>query len=111
MIEVMDRVKEIQKEAKEIINKASTEAEKIKESFVQKIANANEDAFIAQIAQAEKKAEKLKDNINLTIEKELTKIMTTAEQQAKEFESNAKINYEKAINYVIDVLINKEGKK
>ena len=111
MFEVMDRVKEIQLEAKEIINKAYTKAEKIKESFSQEITNANEDAFLEQIAQAEKKAEKLKDNINLTIEKEFTKIMTAAEQQAKEIESNAKINYEKAINYVVDIVINKEVKK
>ena len=53
--------------------------EKIKESFSQEITNANEDAFLEQIAQAEKKAEKLKDNINLTIEKEFTKIMIAAE--------------------------------
>ena len=37
--------------------------------------------------------------------------MSTAEQQAKEIELKAKINYDRAINYVVDLIINKEVKK
>ncbi len=111
MLEIFNIIKENQQEAKKIINEASIEAEKIKQGLLQKSVATNEEAFLAEIAQAEKRADELQKSSNLGIEEEIKHILRTAEQQAKEIEIKAKINHEKAVNDVLDMLLNRSEKK
>jgi len=110
MLEFLNIIKEKQQEAKKIINKASIEAEKIKQGLVLKSKTANEEAFLTEIAQAEKRADELHKNSSLGIEQEIKQILDNVEVEAKEIEKKAKINYEKAVNEVINMIINKSEK-
>jgi len=110
MLEFLNIIKEKQQEAKKIINKASIEAEKIKQGLVLKSKTANEEAFLAEIAQAEKRADELHKNSSLGIKQEIKEILNNVEIQVKEIENKVKINYEKAVNEVINMLINGSGK-
>ncbi len=111
MLEILNKIKEIQQEAKNIINKASNEAENIKKGITQKSITANEEAFNAEIAQAEKNAEDVRKNSKLSMKQEIEQILSRAEQQAKEIELKVETNQEKAINYVIDMIFNRGGVK
>ena len=111
MLEVLELIKEKQQEAKKIINDASIEAEKIKQGLLQKSRTINEEAYLAEIALAEKRADELKLHSSSSVEEEIKQIRSMAEQQAKEIEIKAKINQDKAINYVLDLLFNRGGKK
>jgi vacuolar-type H+-ATPase subunit H len=111
MLEVLNIIKEKQQEAKKIISDASIEAEKIKQGLLQKSVAENEKAFLAEIAQAEKKADELHKSSSLGIDQEIKQILSTAEQQAKEIEIKAKINHEKAVNDVLDMILNRSEKK
>ncbi len=111
MLEVLKIIKEKQQEAKEIINNAFIEAEKIKEGLLQKSVVANEEAFLDEIAQAEKRADKLLKSSNLGITQEIKEIRSKAEQQAKEIEVKAKANYNKAVNIVLEMIFNRSAKK
>ncbi len=111
MLEILNKIKENQQEAKKIINDASIEAEKIMQGLLQKSVAANEEAFLAEIAQAEKRADELQKSSILGIDQEIKQILSTAEQQAKEIEIKAKINHEKAVNDVLDMIFNRSGKK
>lgn len=111
MLEVLNKIKEIQQEAKKIINDASIEAEKIKQSLVQKSIAANEEAFLTEITQAEKRADELQKSSSLGFDKEMKLILSIAEQQAREIEIKAKVNHEKAVNDVVDMIFNRSDKK
>ncbi len=111
MLEILNLIKENQQEAKKIINDASIEAEKIKEGLLKKSVTANEEAFLAEIAQAEKKADESQKSSSLGINQEIKEIMNKADQQAKEIENKAKVNHEKAVNFVIDMIFSKSEKK
>jgi vacuolar-type H+-ATPase subunit H len=111
MLEVLNTIKETQKEAEKIINDASIEAEKIKGGLLQKSVTANEEAFLTEIAQAEKRADKAQKSSSLGIEQETKQILSTAEQTAKEIENKAKVNHEKAVNFVIDMIFSRSEKK
>jgi len=111
MLEVLNIIKEKQQEAKKIINDASVEAEKIKQGLLQKSVAENEKAFLAEISQAEKKADELQKSSSLGIEQEIKQILSTAEQQAKEIEIKAKVNHNKAVNDVLDMIFNRSEKK
>ncbi len=111
MLEILNQIKENQKEAKKIINDASLEAEKIKEGLLKKSVTANEEAFLAEIAQAEKRADESQKSSSLGIDQETKKILSKAEQQAKEIENKAKVNQEKAVNFVLDMIFSKSEKK
>ena len=111
MLEVLNIIKEKQREAKKIINDASVEAEKIKQGLLQKSVAENEKAFLAEISQAEKKADELQKSSSLGIEQEIKQILSTAEQQAKEIEIKAKVNHNKAVNDVLDMIFNRSEKK
>ena len=111
MLEVLKIIKENQQEAKKIISDASIEAEKIKQGLSQKSIAANEETFLAEIAQAEKRADELQKSTRLGIDQELKQILSTAEQQAKEIEIKAKFNHEKAVNVVLDMIFNRSEKK
>ena len=110
MLEVLNKIKEIQQETKKIINDASIEAEKIKQGLFQNSAAVNEEAFLAEIAQAEKRADELQKSSILGIDQEIKQILSTAEQQAKEIDIKAKVNHEKAVNDVLDLLFNRSEK-
>ena len=111
MIEVLKIIKEKQQEAKKIINEASIEAQKIKHDLLQKSVAANEEAYLAEIAQAEKKADELLNSTSLGIDQQIKQILSKGEQQAKEIEIKAKINHEKAVNNVLDIIFNRSEKK
>ena len=111
MLEVLDKIKEKQEEAKKIIDEASIEVEKIKQGLLDKSVNANEEAFLTEIAQIEKKANELRKRSLLGIDVKIKEILNKAEQQAKEIEIKAKVNHEKAVNYVVDMIFNKGEKK
>ena len=111
MLEILNKIREQQQEAKKIIDDASIKAEKIKQGILQKSIAANEEAFLAEIAQADKRADKLHKGHNLGIDQEIKQIMNKAEQQAKEIETKAKVNYKKAVNEVIDMIFNRSEKK
>ena len=111
MLEVLNIIKEKQQEAKKIISDASIEAEKIKQGLLQKSVAENEKAFLAEISQAEKKADELQKSSSLGIEQEIKQILSTAEQQAKEIEIKAKVNHNKAVNDVLDMIFNRSEKK
>lgn len=111
MIEVMNKIKENQQEAKKIINDASIKAEKIKQGLLQKSVAVNEEAFLVEIAQAEKRADELQKSSSLGIDQEIKQILSKAEQQAKEIEIKAKVNHEKAVNDVLDMIFNRSEKK
>ena len=111
MLEVLKIIKENQQEAKKIINNAYIEAEKIKEGLLQKSVTANEEAFLTAIAQAEKRADESQKSSSLGIDQETKQILSTAEQQAKEIENKAKVNHEKAVNFVLDMIFSKSEKK
>ena len=111
MLEVLKIIKEKQEEAKKIIHNASFEAEKIKKGLLQKSVAANEEAYLAEIAQAEKKADELQKSSSLGIDQEIKHILITAERQAKEIEIKAKDNHEKAVNDILGMLFNRSEKK
>ena len=111
MLEVLNKIKEYQQEVKKIINDASIEAEKIKQGLIKKSVAANEEAFLAEIAQAEKRADELQKSSSMGIDQEIKQILSTGEQQAKEIEIKAKINHEKAVNDVLDMIFNRSEKK
>ncbi len=111
MLEVLKIIKEKQQEAKKIISDASIEAEKIKEGMLQKSLAANEEAFLDEITQAEKRADEILKSHSLGIDHEIKRILSTAEQKAKEIEIEAKINHEKAVNYVLEMLFSGSEKK
>jgi len=111
MLEVLKKIKEKQQEANKIIDDASIEAEKIKQGVLQKAIAANEEVYLAEIAQAEKRAAELQENSRLGIEREIKQILITAEQQGKEIEIKAKVNHEKAVKYVLDMIFNRSEKK
>ncbi len=111
MLEVLNKIKENQQVAKKIIKDASIEAEKIKQGLLQKSVAANEEAFLAEIAQAQKRANELQKSSSLGIVQEIKQILSTAELQAKEIEIKAKANHEKAVNNVLDMIFNRSEKK
>ncbi len=111
MLEILKIIKDNQQEAKKIISDASIEAEKLKQDLLKKSVAANVKAFLAEIAQAEKRADELQKSTRLGIDQELKQILSTAEQQTKEIEIKAKINHEKAINDVLDMIFNRSEKK
>ena len=106
MLEVLKIIKEKQQEAKKIINEASIEAQKIKHDLLQKSVAANEEAYLAEIVQAEKRADELLNSSSLGIDQQIKQILSKGEQQAKEIEIKAKINHEKAVNNVLDIIFN-----
>ena len=110
MLEVLKIIKEKQQEAKKIIDEANIKAEKIKQALLQKSGTINEEAYLAEIAQAEKRANELKLQNSLGTDTEINQIRNRAEQQAKEIEIKAKINQERAVNYVLDLKFNR-GRK
>ena len=111
MLEVLNIIKENQQKAKKIINNASIEAEKIMQGLLQKSVAANEEAFLAEITQAEKRADELQKSSSSGIVQEIKQILSTAEQQAKEIEIKAKANHEKAVNDVLDIIFYRSEKK
>ncbi|MHA1474617.1 MAG: hypothetical protein ACTSRX_00080 [Promethearchaeota archaeon] len=111
MREVLNLIKEKQQEAKKIINDASIEAEKIKQGLLQKSVAANNEGYLAEITQAEKKADELLKTGILGIDQDIKQILITAEQQVKEIEIKAKGNHEKAVNDVVDMLLSRSEKK
>ncbi len=111
MLEVLKIVKENQQKAKKIINNASIEAEKIMQGLLQKSVAANEEAFLAEITQAEKRADELQKSSNLGIDQEIKQIQSTAKQKAKEIEIKAKLNHDKAVNAVLDMIFNRDEVK
>ena len=111
MLEVLNVIKEKQQEAKKIINDASIEAEKIKQGLLQKSVAENEKAFLGEIAQAEKRADELQKSSSLGMDQKIKQILSTAEQQAKEIEIKAKVNHNKAVNDVLDMIFNRSEKK
>jgi len=111
MLEVLNIVKENQQEAKKIINNATIEAEKIKQGLLQKSEAANEEAFIAEIIKAEKRADELLKSSSLGIDQEKKQMMSAAEQQIKKIDIQAKVNHEKAVNAVVDMIFNRGEKK
>jgi vacuolar-type H+-ATPase subunit H len=111
MLEVLKKIKEKQQEAKKIINDASIEAQKIKQGLLEKSVAVNEEAYLAEIAQAEKRADELLNSSSLGIDQQIKQILSKGEQQAKEIEIKAKINHEKAVNNVLDIMFNRSEKK
>jgi len=111
MFEVLNKIREKQKEAKKIINDASLEADKIKQGLMQKSVAISEEAYLAEIAQAEKRANELLKSSSLGAEQEIKKISSATEQQVNEIEIKAKINYEKAVNVILEMLFNRNEKK
>ena len=111
MLEILNKIKEVQQEARDIINKAVIEAENIKKGITQKSIAANEEAFNAEIAQAEKKAEELRNNSRKSIKQEKEQILSNAEQQSKDIEIKVETNQDKAVNYVLDIIISSGGEK
>ncbi|GAH04348.1 unnamed protein product, partial [marine sediment metagenome] len=97
MFEVLKIIKEKQQEAKKIIDEANIKAEKINQALLQKSGTINEEAYLAEIAQAEKRADELKLEANLGIDAEIKQILSMAEQQAKDIEIKAKFNQGKAV--------------
>ena len=111
MLEVLKKIKEKQQEAKKIIYDASIEAQKIKQGLLQKSLAVNEEVFLAEIAQAEKRADELQKSSSLGIDLEIKQILSRGEQQAKEIEIKAKTNHEKAVNDVLEMIFNRGVKK
>ena len=111
MLEVLKIIREKQQEAKKIIDEANFKAEKIKQALLQKSGAINEEAYLTEIAQAEKRANELKSQSSLGIEGEIKHILSIAEQQAKKIEMKANANQEKAVYYVLDLLFYRGGKK
>ena len=111
MLEVLKIIKEKQQEANKIIDDASIEAEKIKQSLLQKSKAVNEEAFLAEISQAEQKADELLNSSSLGIDQEIKQIMSKAEQHTKEIEIKAKVNHEKAVKAVLEMLFNRIEEK
>ena len=111
MLDVLKKIKEKQQEAKKIINDASIEAQKIKQGLIQKSVAVNEEVYLAEIAQAEKRADELQKSRSLGIDQEIKQILSKGELQAKEIEIKAKANHEKAVNNVLDMIFNRSEKK
>ena len=111
MREVLNLIREKQQEAKKIIKDAYIEAEKIKQGLLQKSVAANNEGYNAEITQAEKKADELLKTGVSGIDQEINQILITAEQLVKEIEIKAKNNHEKAVNDVIDLIVNGSEKK
>jgi len=111
MLEVLKKIKEKQQEAKKIIDEASIEAQKIKQGLLEKSVAINEEAYLAEIAQAEKRADELLNSSSLGIDQQIKQILSKGEQQAKEIEIKAKINHEKAVNNILDIIFNRSEKK
>ncbi len=111
MLEILKVIKEKQQEAKKMIDEASIEAQKIKQDLLQKSVAVNEEAFLAEISQAEQKADELLKSSSLGIDQEIKQIMSKAEQHAKEIEIKAKVTHEKAVKVVLEMLFNRSEEK
>ncbi len=110
MLEVLKKIKEKQQEAKKIIDEANIKAEKIKQGLIQESETVNEEAFLAEISQAEQKADELLKRSSLGIDQEIKQIMSKAEQHAKEIEIK-EANHEKAVKVVLEMLFNRSEEK
>jgi vacuolar-type H+-ATPase subunit H len=111
MIDILKRIQKTQQEAKKIISDALIEADKIKQGMIQKSIEVNKESYLAEIAQAEKRANVLLKSNNIGIKLEIKKIFSTAERQAKEIEIKAKVNHEKAVNDVLNLIFYRSEKK
>ncbi len=111
MLEVLKIIKEKQQEANRIIDEANIKAEKIKQGLIQESETVNEEAFLAEISQAEQKADELLKSSSLGIDQKIKQIMSKAEQHAKEIEIKVKANHEKAVKVVLEMLFNRSEEK
>ena len=105
MLEVFKAIKENHLEAKRIIDDATAEVIKIKQEAAQKGLSAYEEAYKAAISQAGQKAIDVKRKTAEEAERELEKLLSHAEEQAKEIEAKAEKNFERAVNAVLDMVL------
>jgi V/A-type H+-transporting ATPase subunit G/H len=107
MLDILKKIKDIQKEADKIIEDAKLEAKKIKQGLDQKAIAANEETYRMEIAKAEKTAEELQTTSILGMDEEIKKLLSSAEQKAKEIEIKAEENYDKAVQEILGILFNR----
>ena len=105
MLEVFKAIKEKHLEAKRIIDKATAEAEIIKQEATKKGLNAYGEAYKATISQAEQKAITVKRKTEKEAERELAKLVSDAEERAKEIEAKAEKNFGNAVSTVLNMVL------
>ena len=98
-------IKETSLEAKRILEEAKAQAERIKKEGEQKASSRYGEVYAATISQAEQKAIDLKRDVAKKAEHELKDTLCQAEQQVKEIEAKATKNFERAVNIVLDEII------
>ena len=105
MLRVFKEIKEINLRAKKIVEEANAQAEKINKESHQKALEAYDIAYNNIIKKTKKETVELKQKKEKDIEHELEKIKTESEKIAKEIEVKSKRNFEKAVNYVLNIIL------
>ena len=105
LIEAFKAIKEKHLEAKRIVEEATAQAEKLKNEAEQKALSVYEEAYEATLSRAEQKALDLKRNTVKDSEYELRRFLSNAEDQAKGIEAKARKNFEKAVDSVLDLIL------
>ena len=105
MLEAFKAIKKNHLEAKKIIDEANAEVEKIKQEAAQKGLSVYEEAYKAAVSQAGQKAIDVKRKTAEEAGRELEKLLSYAEEQAKEIEAKAEKNFERAVNAVLDMVL------
>ena len=105
VLEAFKAIKETHLEAKRIIDAATNEAEKLKKEAEQKALSVYEKAYETNLSQAERKAMGIKRKAVKDAEHELEKFLLNAEDQAKGIEAKARKNFKKAVDSVLDTIL------
>lgn len=104
MLEELKAIKETHIEAKQIIERATLQAERIKVEAEQKASEAYESAFNETLKQAEQEAIGLKEKEKDVTAQELKGVLFREEEQEKEIEELAKKNFDAAVEIVLNEL-------
>jgi hypothetical protein len=103
-------LKKTQEEAKRIINSALIKADKIKQGLLQKSMEAYEEAYLTEIAQAEKFAKNSLKSSSKGIDLEIEQLLMTAKQLAINVENQAITNEEEAVKHIINLVFYRSEK-
>jgi hypothetical protein len=105
VLKVFKEIKEINLEAKKIIEEARVQVEKINREAHQKSSIAYETYYKKILKKADEEALELKREKEKDIENELKKTKIESEKIAKEVEVKSEKNFEKAVDYVFKIIL------
>ena len=105
MLEAFKAIKEKHLEAKNIIEEATAQAEKLKNEIEKKALRVYEEAYRTTLSQAEQKAMALKRKAVKDGEHELDKFLSNAKDQATRIEAKARTKFKTAVDSVLKMVL------